>query len=35
MHFKKVAIASRARQHASRVRYPDIRRYTPKIDKSA
>ena len=34
MHLKKFAIAGRARQHASRVRYPDIGRYTPEIDKS-
>ena len=32
---KKFAIARRARQHASRVRFPDSGRYTPKIDKSA
>jgi hypothetical protein len=32
---KKFAIARRARQHASRVRYPDNRRHTPKIDKHA
>jgi len=35
MQLKKLAIARRARQHASRVRYPDRGRYTPKIDKSA
>ncbi|PYK29473.1 MAG: hypothetical protein DME58_11330 [Verrucomicrobia bacterium] len=35
MQLKKFAIARRARQHASRVRYPDRGRYTPKIDKSA
>ena len=30
IHLKKLAIARRARQHASRVRYPDIGRYTSK-----
>jgi len=29
------ATARLLNQHASRVRYPDIGRYTPKIDKSA
>ena len=31
----KIVSASRRNQHASRVRYPDSGRYTPKIDKSA
>jgi hypothetical protein len=32
---EKIVSASRRNQHASRVRYPDIGRYTPKIDKAA
>jgi hypothetical protein len=35
MYLKKFAITRRGRQHTSRVGYPDIERYTPKIDKGA
>jgi hypothetical protein len=34
MHLKKFAIARRARQHASRVRYPDSERYTTASTRS-